>query len=180
MRKFFGKKQVVIGTLIVALGVAVYLNYYLTDSSIGTPDTNPPTTQSKPSDNELGEALNVNSDKVETSYFEQARENREKSRDEAVDLVKEVLDNVKADDEQKQAAATAIAVMAKAIEQESCIEDLIKAKGFADCVVYIEGDQCSVVVKSDDLTVQDTSKISQIVTAQSNILPQNINIVPMK
>ncbi|MBR5520332.1 MAG: SpoIIIAH-like family protein, partial [Clostridia bacterium] len=116
----------------------------------------------------------------ETSYFEQARENRENSRDEAVELVKEVLDNVKADDEQKQAAATAIAVMAKAIQQESSIEDLIKAKGFADCVVYIEGDQCSVVVQSESLTVQDTSKISQIVTAQSDILPQNINIVPMK
>ena len=180
MRKFFGKKQVVLGTLIVALGVAVYLNYYLADSSLGAPDKNPPTTQSTPSDNELGEALNVNSDNVETSYFEQARENRENYRDEAVELVKEVLDNVKADDEQKQAAATAIAVMAKAIQQESSIEDLIKAKGFADCVVYIEGDQCSVVVQSESLTVQDTSKISQIVTAQSDILPQNINIVPMK
>ncbi len=180
MRKFFGKKQVVLGTLIAALGVAVYLNYYLADSSFGTPDSDPPTTQSTPSDNELGEALNVNSNKVETSYFEQARQNREKSRDEATELVKEVLNNVKADDEQKQAATTAIAVMAKAIEQESAIEDLIKAKGFADCVVYIEGDTCSVVVQSEGLSVQDTSKISQIITAQSNILPQNINIVPMK
>ena len=180
MRKFFGKKQVVLGTLIVALGVAVYLNYYLADASLNSIDSDPPTTQSTPSDSELGEALNVNSDNVTASYFEQARENREKSRDEAVDLVKEVLDNVKSNDEQKQAAATAIAVMAKAIEQESAIEDLIKAKGFADCVVYIEGDQCSVVVQSESLTVQDTSKISQIVTAQSDVLAQNINIVPMK
>ena len=98
----------------------------------------------------------------------------------AISSIKEVLDNVKANDEQKQAAATAITVMAKAIAQESAIEDLIRAKGFADCVVYIEGEQCSVVVKSESLTVQDTSQISQIVTAQSNILAQNINIVPMK
>ena len=51
------------------------------------------------------------------------------------------------------------------------------AKGFADCVVYIEGTNCSIVVSAESLTVQDTAKISQVVTSQSGILAQNINIV---
>lgn len=179
MAKFFGKKQVVLGTLIVALGVAVYLNYYFADQSVGTLDTDRPTTQSTASDKELGEALNVNSNQVQ-SYFQQARENREQSRNEAAALVKEVLNDVKATEEQKQAATIAIAAMAKAIQQENSIEELVKAKGFADCVAYIEGEKCSLVIKSEGLSVQDTAKISQIVTAQSDISAQNINIVPMK
>lgn len=179
MGKFFGKKQVLLGTLIVALGVAVYLNYSLADTSIGKPDSDiAGTTQSTAPDKNLGEAVNVNGT-VDTAskYFEEARENRERSRDEATELVKEVLQDVKATDEQKQTATEQIAVIAKAIQQESKIEELVKAKGFADCLVYIEGDQCSVVVKSDSLTVQDTAKISQIVTSQSDISAQNINIV---
>ncbi len=182
MAKFFGKKNLLLGTLIVALGVAVYLNYYFSDQTPLLPNADPPTTQSTAPDNELGDAMNVNSNNVSTgeTYFKEAKENRQKSREEAAALIKEVLNDVKATDEQKEAVAIQVAAMAKTVEQESKVEELIKAKGFANCVVYIEGDQCSVVVQSDDLTVQDTAKISQIVTAQTDIFAQNINIIAVK
>lgn len=179
MGKFFGKKQVLLGTLVVALGVAVYLNYYFAEQPTGQPDPDAPTTQSTASDNNLGDAMNVNSSQVDTAaaYFKQARENREDAREEATELVKEVMKDVKVTDEQLQTATEQLTAMAKAIEQESKIEELIKAKGFTDCIVYIEGDHCSIVVQSEGLSVQDTTKISQIVTAQSDISAQNINIV---
>ncbi len=179
MAKFFGKKQVLLGTLVVALGVAVYLNYYFAEQPVNKPDTDAPTTQSTASDKNLGEALNVNSNNVNTAkvYFEQARENRESAREEATELVKEVMSDVKVTDEQLQTATEQLTAMAKAIEQESKIEELIKAKGFTECIVYIEGENCSVIVQSEGLSVQDTTKISQIVTAQSDISAQNINIV---
>ena len=182
MAKFFGKKQVVLGALVVALGAAVYLNYYLAQQPIGTPDANTPTTQTTVPDKELGEAINVNSGTTQTAqqYFEEARKNRETSREEATELVKEVLNDVKASDEQKQAVVLQVAAMAKAIEQESKIEELVKAKGFAECIAYIEGDRCSLVVQSEQLSVQDTAKISQVVMAQSGISAENINIVSVK
>lgn len=185
MAKFFGKKQLVLGTLIVALGVAVYLNYYLAQGTSLLPDAGSSQTQNTAPDKELGDALNVNAStgKTETGtsvYFDEARRNRETSRQEAAELVREILNDVKATDEQKQTVAVQVAAMAKAIEQESKIEELVKAKGFSDCVAYIEGEKCSIVIKSDGLTIQDTAKISQIVTTQSHIDPQNINIVTVK
>ncbi len=182
MAKFFGKKNLLLGTLVVALGVAVYLNYYFAAEAPLLPGTDSSTTQSTVSDKELGDAMNVNSGNVSTGaqYFKEAKENRQKAREEATALVKEVLNDVKATDEQKEAVAIQVAAMAKAVEQESKVEELIKAKGFADCVVYIEDDQCSVVVQSDGLTVQDTAKISQIITAQTDIFAQNINIIAVK
>ncbi len=178
MAKFFGKKQVVLGTLIVALGVAVYLNYYFSDGTFVTPSTQNSTTHSTAPDNALGNAMNVNSSA--TAYFEQARENREDAREEAVEMVKDILNDVKITDAEKAAAAVQVAQIAKAIEQESKIEELIKAKGFADCLVFIEDDKCSVVVKIEELTAQDAAKISQLVTAQSDVLAQNINIMAVK
>lgn len=177
MKKIFGKKQLLMGTLVLALGMAVYLNYYFAQSPAGLLDTTPQQQeQQKEQDKNLGDALNVNTTPA-TDYFKQARESREDAREEATQTVKDLLGNVKATEEQKAAATQQVIAITKAIEQESKIESLIKAKGFTDCVVYIEGDNCSIVVSADSLSVQDTAKISQTVTSQSDISAQNINIV---
>ena len=158
--------------------MAVYLNYYFAQSSSGLLET--PGQQQQEEDKHLGDALNVNAsagkDKKD-EYFKQARENRESAREEATETVKELLSDVKATEEQKAAATKQVIALASAMEQESAIENLIKAKGFTECVVYINGDQCSVVVDAESLTVQDTAKITQTVTAQSGISAQNINII---
>ncbi len=177
MKKWFGKKQLLLGTLIVALGMAVYLNYYFAESPSGLLDTSGGQQQEE-QDKNLGDALNVGtSPESGKSYFEQARDNRTAAREEAVETVKSLLGDVKATDEQKAAATEQAIAITRAIEQESKIESLIKAKGFDDCVVYIEDKNCSVVVSAESLSVQDTAKISQTVTSQSDISAQNINIV---
>ncbi|MBQ9964327.1 MAG: SpoIIIAH-like family protein [Clostridia bacterium] len=183
MKKFIGKKAVLLGTLILALGVAVYLNYFFgTDAGLFPTDGNLSTEQPD-DDKTLGEAINVNTDAQKPTaeeYFKQARDSRETARDEAVATVKDLLNDVKATEEQKQTATAEAIAIVKAIEQENAIENLIKAKGYTDCVVYIDKNNCDVVVQSGDLTVQDTAKISQIVTSQADISAQNIHIVTVK
>lgn len=183
MKKFFGKKTMLLGTLVLALGVAIYLNYFFADGTGGILNNSNTQTEQPNDDKTLGEAINVNGETAAPTaaeYFKQARESREAAREEAVQTVKDVLNDVKATDEQKQTVTAEVIAITKAIEQESNIESLIKAKGFTDCVVYIADDSCSVVVRSDSLTVQDTAKISQVVTSQADILAQNINIVTVK
>ncbi len=179
MKKFLGKKAVLLATLVLALGAAIYLNYFFSDpSAMMNGQTSQPD-----DDKTLGEAINVNTDVAKPTaaeYFAGARKSREESRSEAVETVKELLGDVKATAEQKAAATAEVIAMTKAIEQESSIESLIKAKGYTDCIVYIADGNCSVVVQCETLTVQDTAKISQIVTAQSDIPAQNINIVTVK
>ncbi len=183
MKKFIGKKTVLLGTLILALGVAVYLNYFFgTDAGL-FPTGNDITSQQPEEDKTLGDAINVNTDPAKPTaeeYFKQARDSRKTAREEAVATVKDLLGDVKATEEQKKTATAEVIAITKAIEQESNIENLIKAKGYAECVVYIAGDSCNVVVQSGDLTVQDTAKISQIVTSQADIAAQNIHIVTVK
>ncbi len=182
MKKFLGKKTVLLGTLILALGAAIYLNYFFAESPTGMVDGNTQTEQ--PSDDKtLGEAINVNGQAeppTAKEYFKQARESREAAREEAVQTIKDLMNDVKASDEQKKTVTAEVVALTKAIERESNIESLIKAKGFTDCVVYIADGSCSVVVQSDSLTVQDTAKISQVVTSQADIPAQNINIVTVK
>ncbi len=187
MSGIFGKKQVLLATLIVALGLAVYLNYYFANKSPSIPTGG----GTSSSDKNFGDAQYVGNPSTvsgeDTSttgdpsdYFVQARLNRENARQEQLDIVKDMMNDVKATDEIKKQAAEKVEAVTKAIEQESKIESLVKAKGFTDCVVYIEGKNCQIVVRSEGLQVQDTVQITEIVTSQSEILAQNINIVPVK
>ena len=187
MSGIFGKKQVLLATLIVALGLAVYLNYYFANKA----PTVPTGTGTSSSDKNLGDAQYVGNPSTvsggDTSttedpsdYFVQARLNRENARQEQLDIVKDMMNDVKATDEIKKQAADKVEAVTKAIEQESKIESLIKAKGFTDCVVYIEDKNCQIVVRSEGLQIYNTTQTTEIVTSQSDITAQNINIVPVK
>ncbi len=180
MKQFFGKKAVLFGALVIALGAAIYLNYFLSGNTV-QPSGDGVQVQQSAGDKTLGEAINVNAGvSSSSSYFVNARKSREQSRAEAVQAVKDLLTDVKATEDQKQLATAEAIAITKAIEQENSIESLIKAKGYADCVVYIADDTCSVVVQCAELTTQDTAKISQVVTSQADIAAQNINIVIVK
>ncbi len=173
MKRFFGKKQVLLSTLVVALGLAVYLNYYFAS---GVPSTE---TAGK-DDGNLGDAQFVGSQvedgDLEKGYFEQARENRSTAREEALEIVQEMMNDVKADEAVKETAVQQASALAVSVEQESTIENLIKAKGFSDCVAYIDGEQCSIVVQSEELTAAQVAQITEIVTVQSDVMAQNITI----
>ncbi|MBO5797103.1 MAG: SpoIIIAH-like family protein [Clostridia bacterium] len=191
MKRFFGKKQVLLATLAVALGLAVYLNYYFAQQELpakpsgGTPSTG---TTSKVTGGNLGDSQYVSGSTTipgggatptnpnETPYFKQARESREAARAESLEMLQELANDVKSSQAVIDDATQKILAVAQAVEQESKIESLVKAKGFADCVAYIEGENCNVVVLSEGLTAAQTLQITEIVTAQSTVKSENIKI----
>ncbi len=189
MKKFFAKKQVMMLALVAALGVAVYLNYYLTNVptlSAGT-DSSAPT-----SDGALGDAYFVNGTvsnvpKEETTpsgneadYFDNARQSRSAARQEALRLIQETLGRAEATAEEKKQASEQAAQVAERVLQESNIENSILAKGFADCVVFIDGDKANVVVQTDALQAPESLQIMELVTGHAGLAAKNVQIVANK
>ncbi len=180
-KKRFGKKHMVLGLMVLLLGAAVYLNYYVaanTPVTVGTDAFDGTTATTRP----LGESVFVSSTTASSqeTYFDAARRNREDARQEALDILKDTLQDVKIDDAMQQEAIMTAATVAAAVEQEDAIESLIKAKGFEDCVVYIENDNCHVAVKAASLTEPQTMQIMQIVTAQSSVAADAVSIVAVE
>lgn len=154
--------------LVAALGVAVYLNYYFsvqqpealeagaetsstsseTESSknLGDPNmfNNPSTT---PSETETTDPTAAADD-----YFSPARKSRETAREEALDIVKDAMNDVKGDEASRQAALEKAAAIASAVEKENAIESLVKAKGFEDCVAYLTDGRMPAGGQSGELT----------------------------
>lgn len=129
----------------------------------------------------LGEASFVNAQVLSgDAYFASARLARSKARDEAIATISAVLgDDALTEDDKKEASAKAMSIT-DAIEAESRIENLIKAKGFTDCMVYITEQSASVVVKSDGLTQDQATQIKNIVVSEGSIKGENISITEIK
>ena len=126
--------------------------------------------------------LVATTEKSAQKYFEETRLSRKKSRDEALDVLQKTLKNAKLSDAEKTNATEELSKIVKDITAESDIENLVKAKGFTDCVAFISGDKISVAVQvsNGDLTKQNVAQIRDIVLNKTQFPAQNIVIIEVK
>ncbi len=110
-------------------------------------------------------------------YFSTVQLNRQRSRDEAIEVLQSVVDNTASTETAKNEALAQINDLAKVMETEANIESLIVAKGFEECVAVISGESASIVVKSDGLIASEISQINEIVFTQAGIKPVNVKII---
>ena len=189
-----GKRQLVLAALVVALGAAVYLNWQFSGNNLTATNT-----VASMANREYGQAQLANtsavsgaskasssvSSNIKTSaavstYFSEANLSRQKARDKELELVEKVISDTKSNDAAKKEAVAQAAVIAQNILRENNIESLIKAKGFSDCIVFIQNSECSVVVKTKDSTQDNAIVIKDIVAGQAGIAYDKIKIVENK
>ena len=172
-----GKKNFVIAGAVLLIAAAVIINFavfsssekgdgYDYDQSVGT-DGNDTT-------NTPG---NTDTTPTADSYFSSVQLNRQRTRDEAIEVLQSVVDNQSSTETAKNEALAEINKLAGAMETEANIETLIIAKGFEECVAVLSGENASIVVKSEGLLPAQISQINEIVYQQSGILPVNITII---
>ena len=116
-------------------------------------------------------------------FFEQARLSRSKARDEALDAIKKTLKNSELTDEEKKQITSELEQQVSSITTETTVENLIKAKGFADCVVSLTRDRADVTVmtENDALTAEEVTRIRDAVLNQcKGLSAQDITVVEVK
>lgn len=167
-----GKKQIALAGLTLMLGVVVYTNYALSSKSGEIKTTDKIETQSV----NYGDAQLVSAEAGD-DYFAQARIDRMTSRDKAAQTLQLIMTGGDASEEEKAAASQQASAMSGLIESESKIESLIKAAGFEDCVVYLDGESANIVVKAPDgLIDSEAAQIKDILLNEVSIDNENIRI----
>ena len=112
------------------------------------------------------------------SYFSTVEVNRQRARDEALEVLNAVVDNDQASEAVKAEAIAEIQTIAKEMSQESNIESILMSKGFAQCLAVINGDSANIVVRSEgQLQSAQLAQINAVVYEQAGIEPVNITIV---
>ncbi len=187
------KKQIVMLTLSLIVCVAVYLNWKflqggeysenVTETSTNTQENATEQTDNESGEEEddkktLGEAQYVSSTGTSVEeYFTGSRLTRKQSKDEALELLQAVIDNESSSAESIEKANAEIVAIAEDTELEGTLENLIKAKGFEDCVVFISSDVVNVVVTSDGLTQEQAAQINELVASHTDMPTSKIQII---
>lgn len=172
LKKFFSSKtakSIAIFTMVILIGVAVYVNYrlfYDPTSSMGFGENNM-----------QGDGSQATGGDEANDYFTTTALNRQQSRDEAIDVLKLVTESEEASAEAKAEANAKIAKIATDIQNETNIETLVKAKGFEECVAVISENSVSVIVSCEQMQAAEAAQILAIVYDTTGIEPENVSII---
>ncbi|EDN00198.1 hypothetical protein BACCAP_02032 [Pseudoflavonifractor capillosus ATCC 29799] len=198
------KRNAVVAAIVLFVCVAVYLNWsYHKDNNTdagktlgeaalvggqtsdplltgGTASTSPsPSPSASESGETSGQQEENSTSETSNNYFDSARLNRQQARDSALSLLQEAAGDENADQAMKDEANASIQTMASVTVSEAQIENLVTAKGYADCVAFIGDNSVSVVVSNNgvSLTDADVAKITEIVTDETGMEASKIKII---
>lgn len=116
----------------------------------------------------------------EDTYFENARYSRKQSRDEAISVLKGILNNSRSDEATVRAAAAEISGYAARTEMEAQIENRILAKGFSSCIAFVSKETVSIVVKTEGLTREQSAQILEVAVAETGYSADSVKIIELK
>ncbi len=126
-----------------------------------------------------GDAVFVNGSS-DTSYFVQAKLDREQVRAKEKDMLMEMVNSPSTPAEKKSSAAEQVLSLQQRIEKESAAEAMIESKGFNGVYVRIDDDTVDVVINKAELTDQEIAQIQDIVSRKTGLSADKIRINTLK
>lgn len=172
------RTKAAISCFVLLLGVGVMGNWYWENSDISTKVS----TISSSKEKILGEATYVDATTeptTESTYFAEARVDRQTARDESLEKLQNVLDTSSSSKEAQQEAADKIAQISDSITIENKIETLVTAKGVNNCIAVINENnkKVDIIIDSDELTDTLILQIKEIATAQLGCTYEDVTII---
>ena len=168
-------KNVVAAAVLVTVCAGIYVNWvYSQQQSVANLtdvlDENLLADSSLASSTDAGEPITTMDD-----YFAAVRLSRQEARDNAVSLLQEAMSY---SDGSNPDSSELDSIVQTALT-EAQIESLVIAKGYADCVAYMNPEGISVAVASPEggLQQQDVAVITDIVTGQCAMSLEDIRVV---
>jgi len=190
------KRNAVIITAVAFLGVAVYLNW-----SYGRNEDEAASGLSSSSEDAIINEYLEQDEEISlfyepegetqaaaaiyndvSDYFATARLTRQQARDSAINILQESTQLENATQESIDGAMAEMSVMAGFSLDEVEIETLIKAKGFQECVVFLDDDSVTVAVSApaEGLSSSSVSKITDIILSETGLSAEQIKIIEVK
>ena len=186
------KRNVVVVAIVLFVGAAVYLNWSYNNQTEETGDdpgkvlgetslvNGEQDEEGTAQTGETGETGETDGEETtQTGYFASARLNRQQARDSALELLQEAAADASADQTLIDEANASIQAMATYTMSEAQAENLITAKGYGECVCFLNEDSASVVVSATEngLTESDTARIVEIVMETTGLEANQIKII---
>lgn len=169
------KRQLVTSALVLALGAAVFVNWYYTR----------PRAQASPADasvteaaENLGDAQYVLSDvSGKADSFAAARLKRTRAHDTAMEMLQEILQDSASTQAAVSEASKALAKLTENMTAESDLETLIEAKTGLDSLVILDGGSAQVLLSQTPQESAVMLQITEIVVQKTGLEAADVTII---
>ena len=175
MHVLLGKKQIVLAALVVALGLAVFVNWYYTGTDTQLFPEGTDETGQISSDAPDGTAQLVNGE-TEGEYFSEIKLHRDTAHASALEELQAVLASATGETEASVNTAKAIENLQNEIKMEADIESLVTGKTGSDCIAVISENTVEIVVPTAALSEGNVLTISDVVNEVCAKKYENIKI----
>lgn len=183
------KKQILLSALVLALGAAVFINWYYTKPDkipSGSDKTN--SEQAADGNINLGDAQYVISTDVavesltltEDEYFSRAKRERREAHDEAAEVLNDIIKDSSSSPESIENATQKLEALADDIASESDMENLINAKLGCKCLAIINDDKTEIIVENGALDSSTAVQIKEIAVRFGAVDSDKITISELK
>ncbi|MCL4425989.1 MAG: SpoIIIAH-like family protein [Firmicutes bacterium] len=115
---------------------------------------------------------------LQRDFYIETRLERERTRGQQIELLKELTKSSQADAAVKKEAFTRLLQLGEDMGKEIEMENLIRARGFEDALVFLGSSSATVLIKAADLNKSEVAKIADIVARVSGLRLENISILP--
>ncbi len=187
------KRQLLLATLVIALGAAVFINRYYNApkaESAATDSAQKVSQQDAGKGSNLGDARYVIStdvilddaaaQAVASEYFSEAKLRRQTVRDEALEALNDIIKDSDSSPEAVTKATDAVVSMSNEIAAEGDIENLLSAKVGCESLVVLNAGNAEVIVENGSLDETSVVQIKDIVVKQTGYSTDKIRIVEME
>ena len=168
IRKYYKLLLVIIFLVVVVLVLAAVLNVRRDDPSSRVDRSNAlqvvkPLT---PEQNNVG---------VSPDFFTEYRLERDKLRSEKAEVLREGIRGAATEDARQKGQDAVLRLMVDK-QRENEMENLIKAKGFGDALVFIRDNTVSVVVRAQTLSRDEVIQVADIIGRVAGVKAEDITI----
>jgi len=178
MKKLWKRNAVVAGVLVLVCAAIVLNGRYAGKVEESKKVLGQSTLVSAAGEDEAAE-VSTEVTPVVSDYFATARLTRRQARDNALSMLQEASASEITDAQVMRELTESIEALASSTLAEAQIENMITAKGYDDCVVFLSADSVSVVVAAREggLQTGDVAKITDIVKQETGLASSAIKIV---
>lgn len=113
-----------------------------------------------------------------SDFFVEYRLDRERTRGQRVEWLREVINNANSAVETRQKAQEHLMAISRSMEKEVELESLIRAKGFKDAAVLVDDRTVTVVIAATGLSNEEAQRITDLVARGTGVEAQNVVIIP--
>lgn len=171
--RIIGKKQLLIFTLVGALGLSVFINWYYSNPKQNIVE--PELTEKS----NLGEAQYVNSNSITDSneFFNNANMNRTKAHDLAKENLNEIINNPNSSKETIDLAREKLFKISEQIKLEADIENIVKSQTNSQCLVTMSENNIEVILPKESINESLIVKIKNIILSKTELSSEQISII---